>query len=75
MHEVYQCSRVDCEHGPFSDSNTSVETTEASRNRGLFSFIQQRGINSKDASQMHAMDTEFGEADILSTAKVVQTHV
>lgn len=40
-----------------------------------FLFIWQRGINSKDASQMHAPDTEFGEADILSMAKVVKAHV
>lgn len=40
-----------------------------------FLFIRERGINSSDASQMHAPDTEFGEADMLSAVKAVKACV
>lgn len=72
MHEVYDCSRADCERGLFSDSHMKPRRLPETR---LLLFIRQHGINSDDASQMHALDTDFGEADMLSAAKAVEAHV
>lgn len=72
MHEVYNCSRADCERGLFSDSHKKPRRLPETR---LLLFIRQRGINSDDASQMHALDTDFGEADMLRAAKAVEAHV
>lgn len=76
MHEVYKRSRADCVHGPRPLIRTWMQKPpKGLKKRGAFLFIQQRGINSNDASQMHVPDTEFGEADMLSTAKVVKAHL
>lgn len=72
MQEVYDCSWADCEREPFSDSHLKPRRLPETR---LLLFIRQRGINSDDASQMHALDTDSGEADMLSAAKAVEAHV
>lgn len=74
--KVYNMLSADREHGlVLWHKHTFTEKPQKLEETGPFLLIWQHGIYCSDASQMQVLYAVFGEADMLSTAKVAKSHM